>query len=72
GGQSGGMYMKADGITPTGSVLGDLSGNYTYWLRLEQTGGNPQPVPEPSSIAIFSVVGIGGLMLRRRMMKKKS
>ena len=72
GGQSGGMYMKSDGITPTGSVLGDLSANYTYWLRLEQTGGNP-PVtaaPEPSSIAIFSFVGLGGLMLRRRMKKK--
>ena len=74
GGLTSGMFVKDNGTgyTPTGSVLGDLSDNYYYWLRLEQTGGSPQPVPEPSSIAIFSVVGIGGLMLRRRMMKKKS
>ena len=68
-----GMYASASGI-PTGSVFGDIEDDYYYWLRIKQTGGNPpvNPVPEPSSIAIFSVVGIGGLMLRRRMMKKKS
>ena len=74
GGVQGGMFVKDNGTgyTPTGSVFGDLSATYTYWLRLEQTGGNPpvNAVPEPSSIAIFSVVGIGGLMLRRRMKKK--
>ena len=70
-----GMYASTSGgLTPTGSVFGDIEADYYYWLRIEQTGGNPpvNPVPEPSSIAIFSVVGIGGLMLRRRMMKKKS
>ena len=68
-----GMYASSSGI-PTGSVFGDIEDDYYYWLRIQQTGGNPpvNPVPEPSSIAIFSVVGIGGLMLRRRMMKKKS
>ena len=72
GGQVGGMYMKSDLITPTGSVLGDLSDGYHYWLRIQHVDGNPpvNAVPEPSSIAIFSVVGIGGLMLRRRMKKK--
>ena len=72
GGVQGGMFVadNGTGYTPTGSVFGDLSDGYYYYLRLEQTGGSPQPVPEPSSIAIFSVVGIGGLMLRRRMKKK--
>ena len=73
GGVSGGMYASTTGgLTPTGSVFGDLEADYHYWLRIEQTGGNPpvNPVPEPSSIAIFSVVGLGGLMLRRRMKKK--
>ena len=70
-----GMYASTSGgLTPTGSVFGDIEADYYYWLRIEQKAGNPpvNPVPEPSSIAIFSVVGIGGLMLRRRMMKKKS
>ena len=74
GGVQGGMFVadNGTGYTPTGSVFGDLSDGYYYYLRLEQTGGNPpvNAVPEPSSIAIFSVVGIGGLMLRRRMKKK--
>ena len=68
-----GMYASTSGgLTPTGSVFGDIEDDYYYWLRIKQTGGNPpvNPVPEPSSIAIFSVVGIGGLMLRRRMKKK--
>ena len=68
-----GMYASSSGI-PTGSVFGDVEDDYYYWLRIQQTDGNPpggvNPVPEPSSIAIFSVVGIGGLILRRRMKKK--
>ena len=68
-----GMYASSSGI-PTGSVFGDVEDNYYYWLRIQQTDGNPpggvNAVPEPSSIAIFSVVGIGGLILRRRMKKK--
>ena len=70
-----GMYATTSGgLTPTGSVFGDIEADLYYWLRIEQKAGNPpvNPIPEPSSIAIFSVVGIGGLMLRRRMMKKKS
>ena len=72
---SSGMYASTSGgLTPTGSVFGDIEADYYYWLRIQQKAGNPpvNPVPEPSSIAIFSVVGIGGLMLRRRMTKKKS
>ncbi|MEC9115902.1 MAG: PEP-CTERM sorting domain-containing protein, partial [Planctomycetota bacterium] len=68
-----GMYASTSGgLTPTGSVFGDIEADLYYWLRIEQKAGNPpvNPVPEPSSIAIFSVVGIGGLMLRRRMKKK--
>ena len=70
GGVDGGMYVQSDGITPTGSVKGDLEADHFYWLRIEQLGGDSQPVPEPSSIAIFSVVGVGGLLLRRRMKAK--
>ncbi len=69
----GGMFYTGSN-TPTGSVLGGLTESHYYWLRIEQTAGESpgvNPVPEPSSIAIFSVIGIGGLMLRRRMKAKK-
>ena len=72
GGVTGGMYATASGgLTPTGSVFGDLEDNYYYWLRIEQlSGGGANPVPEPSSIAIFSALGLGGLFLRFRRRRK--
>ena len=70
---NGGLFYTGTN-TPTGSVLGGLVSDDSYWLRIEHVAGDSpgvNPVPEPSSIAIFSVIGIGGLMLRRRMKSKK-
>ena len=74
GGELNGGLFYTGTNTPTGSVLGGLTSTYSYWLRIEHVAGDSpgvNPVPEPSSIAIFSVIGIGGLMLRRRMKSKK-